>query len=108
MEALFSKIGGWLIALLPAALGSAFSVFIDRDKMVALSKVAIISTFAFGLIIGFIFGGAVNEHFKIAHDSFFAFASQFIIGWMGIAALVEIKLQLKTGLTAIRKRYLGE
>lgn len=108
MEALLTKIGTWLVALVPAALGSAFSVFIDRDKMVALSKVAILSTFAFGLIIGYIFGGAINEHFAIKHDSFFAFATQFIIGWMGIAGLVEIKGQLKTGLTALRKRYLGE
>lgn len=108
MEAIFTKLGAWLVAIIPAALGSAFSLFIDRDKMATLSKFAILSTFAFGLIIGWIFGGAVNEHFKIAYDSFVAFATQFIIGWMGIAALVEIKGQLGSAITAIRKKWLGE
>jgi hypothetical protein len=108
MEAVIAKISHWIAAIGWAAFGSAFSIFIDREKMMILSKLTILSTFIFGMIIGYVFGNAVIEYFKLAHDSFAAFASQFILGWMGIAALVEIKSQLKSGLTALRKKYLGE
>jgi hypothetical protein len=108
MEAIIAKISHWAGALAWAAFGSAFSIFIDREKMLILTKLTIVSTFIFGMVIGYVFGNAVIEWFHLSPTSFAAFATQFILGWMGIASLVEIKAQLKTGLTAIRKKYLGE
>jgi hypothetical protein len=108
MEGFLAKLGGWLIGLIPAALGSAFSLFIDESKTKNLSKFIIFCTFGFGLIIGYIFGGAIADYFKISHDTFFAFSLKFTVGAMGIGTLVEVKGQIALAITAIRKRYLGE
>lgn len=108
MEALITKIGGWLAAIMWAAFGSGFSIFIDRKDIMILNKFVIFFTFVFGMIIGYVGGGFINEYFNVAKDSFAAFASQFICGYMGIAALVEVKDQIKLAITAIRKKYLGE
>lgn len=110
METLFAKIGGWLWALIPAAFGSAFSLFVDSKKTAELSRIGIIGTFLFGMIIGYIFGSAINEYFKLINNpdyQFIAFANQFVIGMMGIAALVEAKLQIKAAVTALRRKYFG-
>lgn len=108
IAAILSKLGAWLYALFPAAAGSAFSIFSDKKDMAAISRFAILSTFLFGVIIGHGFGGAINEHFKLLADSLMAFSIKFTVGWMGMATLVGIKLQITPAIVALRKKYFGE
>lgn len=106
MEALLAKIG-WALGLIAAAAGSAFSLFIDPQKTKEMRTLTIWMTMLYGAGIGFLFGGAINEYFKITPISFFAFANQWLVGMMGIAALVEAKAQLKIAITALRKKWIG-
>jgi hypothetical protein len=105
--ALITKIGGWIYALIPAIFGSAFSIYIDRDTVGQSSKIVILSTFLFGLIIGYAFGGGIIEHFGIIPASLTAFSIQFTVGWMGMAVLVGMKEQVKPTITALIKKYIG-
>lgn len=106
MEALVAKLG-WVFGLLAAAAGSLFSLFIDESKTKSMSKITVAMTFFFGMGIGFLFGGAINEYFKIDPISFFAFANQWVVGMMGISALVEAKAQVKLAITALRRKFIG-
>lgn len=108
MESLLVKVGGWLWALFPAALGSSLSIFLGKDKMQEFSKMAIFCTFFFGVSLAHLLGGAAIEYWGIKPISFIASSIQVSIGFMGMAVLAEAKLQVPLAITAIRRKLLGD
>ena len=108
MEAIALKIVGWLVDLFPAAIGSSLSMFLGAEKMKQLSKFTLICTFIFGVILGHQIGGAAIEYFKILPTSLIASTIQITIGFMGMAALAEAKIQIPFAITALRKKWFGE
>jgi len=107
METVATKASLWVLGLISAALGSAFSIFLERDKPLLSTKVRILA-FLFGLCIGFLLGSAFNEWQDIPAGSFIGFTVQFVLGWAGIAILTEAKLQIPLAISAIRRKYFGE
>lgn len=113
MEALFTKIGAILAALLPAALGSAASAFQDKEKTLAMTRFEALCTFTFGIIIGYAVGHAIIEYFNaektvINPDGFIAFSIQFTLGVVGMSALSETKAQIPQWFNAAREKLLGK
>lgn len=108
MESILLKIGGCITALFPAAIGSALSIFLGAEKMQQLSTFTKICTFAFGVILGHQIGGAVIQHWHILPLSPIASTIQIGIGFMGMAALAEAKIQLPMWIGGFRKKWLGE
>lgn len=107
METLVTKASLWMLGIISAALGSAFSIFLERDQPLLSTKVRVLA-FIFGLCIGFLLGSAFNEWQKIQPGSFIGFTVQFVLGWAGIAILTEAKLQIPLAISAIRRKYLGD
>ena len=108
MEPIFVKLGGWLSALFPAAIGSALSIFLGAEKMQQLSTFTKMCTFMFGVVLGHQVGGAAIEYWHIAPLSLTASSIQISVGFIGMAALAEAKIQLPIAITALRKKWLGE
>lgn len=108
MEPILVKIGGWLAALCPAIIGSGLSMFLGAEKMKQLSTFTKLCTFVFGVILGHQIGGAAIEYWRIAPLSFTASSIQISVGFMGMAALAEAKIQIPIAITALRKKWFGE
>jgi hypothetical protein len=108
MESVLIKVGGWLSALFPAAIGSALSIFLGADKMQQLSNFTKFTTFMFGVVLGHHVGGAAIEYWQINALSLTASSIQISVGFMGMAALAEAKIQIPIAITALRKKWLGE
>lgn len=108
MESLLVKLGSWLSALFPAAIGSALSIFLGAEKMKQLSNFTKFCTFVFGVVLGHNIGGAAIEYWRIAPLSWTASSIQISVGFMGMAALAEAKIQIPIAITAMRKKWFGE
>ena len=119
MEAFLLKAGLWLgdkflelitaLALLfPSIAGSSLSLFMGAEKMQQLSNLSKVFTFIFGVILGHEIGGAIIEHWGINPTSLIASSIQISVGFMGMAALAEAKIQIPIAITALRKKWLGE
>lgn len=107
MEALITKIATWLSALFPAAIGSALSIFLGAEKMQQLSNLTKFFTFLFGVVLGHNIGGAAIEYWRIAPLSWTASSIQISVGFMGMAALAEAKIQIPLAINAMRKKWFG-
>ena len=107
MESIFIKIGAWVMSLVPAALGSALSIFLGKETK-EFSKFAIFFTFIFGISLAHLLGGAAIEYWQINPLSFIASSIQVSIGFMGMAVLAESKIQIPLAFAALRKKFLGE
>lgn len=108
MESVCVKLWVWLLSLIPAAIGSALSIFLGKEKMQGFSRFEIFCTFVFGVCLAHLLGGAAIEHWRINPLSFIASSIQVGIGFMGMAILAEAKLQVPLAITAIRRKLLGE
>lgn len=108
MESILLKLGGWATALFPAAIGSSLSLFLGDEKVQSLSAFTKLCTFGFGVILGHQIGGAAIQHWAIVPLSPIASTIQIGVGFMGMAALAESKIQLPMWIGAFRKKWLGE
>jgi hypothetical protein len=106
MEFLFTKVGGWMAALFPAALGAGLAMFFKKSETLTLIEKAL--TFFFGVSVAYLLGGATIEWYKIIPTSFIASAIQFSIGLIGMASLAHILVMIPKVLDGIRKKYLGD
>ena len=107
MESIMAKVWIWIISLVPAAIGSGLSLFLGKDTK-QLSYFVILSTFLFGIGLAHLLGGAAIEYWHIDPLSYIASSIQVSIGFMGMAILAELKLQLPVMISAIRKKFIGE
>lgn len=108
MESVLIKVGGWLSALFPAAIGSSLSLFLGAEKVKGLSTFYKLCTFGFGVVLGHQIGGAAIQHWDILPLSPIASTIQIGVGFIGMAALAESKIQLPIWIGAFRKKWLGE
>lgn len=119
MEAFLLKAGLWLgdkfldfiqalSLLFPSVVGSSLSLFMGAEKMQQLSNLSKVFTFIFGVILGHEIGGAIIEHWGIKPTSLIASTIQISVGFMGMAALAEAKIQIPIAITALRKKWFGE
>ena len=98
----------WFSTLFPSIIGSALSMFLAPEKIKQLSKLSKMITFFFGVVLGHQVGGAVIQHWQIIPLSPIASTIQIIVGFMGMAALAEAKIQLPIAITAMRRKWFGE
>jgi hypothetical protein len=106
MEFLLTKVGGWMAALFPAALGAGLAMFFKKSEALTLIEKGL--TFFFGVSVAYLLGGATIEYYKIIPTSFIASAIQFSIGLIGMASLAHILIMIPKVLEGIRRKYLGD
>jgi hypothetical protein len=107
MEALITKFMAWLGALLPAAIGSALSVYLDREKTRDMSKWEILAVFLFGISLAHYMGGAAIEYWHLNPMTYVADAIKLTIGFIGMATLSQTLIQMPELVAALRKRWIG-
>lgn len=98
----------WLSGLFPAAIGSALSLYIGKDKNSNMGKVELFAVFLFGIFIAHYLGGAGIEYSKIDHHSLTADAIKLTTGLIGMAVLTNLMVQIPLAFEAARKKWLGE
>lgn len=108
MEGFFVKVGGWIWSFVPAAIGSALSLYMGKEKTALMTKIELVLVFLFGISIAHYLGGAAIEHFAINKLSIISDAIKFTIGLIGMATLTNVLVQIPLAVTAIRKKWLGE
>jgi hypothetical protein len=92
-DALVAKVGAWLWALLPAAIGSGISLmFAKKDE--PASKIAACFVFIAGVSVAHFFGHGTVDYFKIDHDSYAATCIVITWGLFGLAIISEISNRL--------------
>ena len=106
MEAVVAKVGAWIGAIFPAALGSALAIFMN--KTAELSRGEKVCSFLFGANIAHILGGAAIEFWVLEPMSFIASAIQFTVGLMGMAVLAQVMLLIPKIVDTLRRKYIGE
>jgi hypothetical protein len=106
MEAFLTKLGAWFWSFIPAALGSALSLYFGKEKTLLMSRVELSMVFIFGISIAHYLGGSVIEYSGI-HISIIADAIKFTTGLIGMATLSHVLVQIPLAVTALRRKYLG-
>jgi len=108
MEALLAKLSGWIGATLPAAIGSALSLYVSKEKTALMTRFELFIVFLFGIALAHYLGGAAIEYSNIKPNSIIADAIKLTVGLMGMATLTNIMAQLPLAIAAVRKKWLGE
>jgi hypothetical protein len=117
-DALLAKVGAWLWALLPAAIGSGISLMFAKKEEPS-SKITTCLVFISGVSIAHFFGHGTVDYFHIDHDSYAATCIVITWGLFGLAIISEISIRLPSAIKAIfdqipetlkvlRKKFLGE
>jgi hypothetical protein len=106
MEFFITKMGGWVAALFPAALGAGLAMFFKKSETLTLIEKGL--TFFFGVSVAYLLGGATIEYYKIIPTSFIASAIQFSVGLLGMTSLSHLLIMIPKVLDGIRKKYLGD
>lgn len=118
-DALVAKVGAWLWALLPAAIGSGISLLFKKKEEAPASKLMAFIVFIAGVSVAHFFGHGTVDYFHINHDSYAATCIVITWGLFGLAIISEISNRLPGALKAIfdqipetlkvlRKKFLGE
>lgn len=108
MEGFFAKAGAWLWTVIPAAIGSALSLYLGKEKTALMTRIELLAVFAFGISIAHYLGGAAIEYSNINKLTIIADAIKFTVGLIGMATLTNVLVQIPLAVTAIRKKWLGE
>lgn len=98
----------WLGGIVPAAIGSALSLYIGKDKNSAMGRYELFAVFLFGIMIAHYLGGAAIEYSRIDHISLTADAIKLTTGLIGMAVLTNLMVQIPLAFAAARKKWLGE
>lgn len=104
MEAFFAKVSAWFWTIVPAAIGSALSLYLGKDKTSLMSRVELLIVFIFGISIAHYLGGAAIEYSAIT-VSILQDAVKFTVGLVGMATLSHILVQIPLVVTSLRKKY---
>lgn len=104
----FIAIKAWIGALFPAAVGSALSIYLGKEKSLMMSRIELFGVFFFGVIIAHYMGGAAIEYSHIPPQSMSADAIKFTTGLIGMATVASALIQVPLALVAFRKKWLGE
>jgi len=101
-------IKGWIVAHVPAAIGSALSLYVSREKTANMRKIEIFGVFFAGIAIAHYIGGGAIEYSDISADSLIADSIKMTVGLIGMALVTNIVIQVPLVLSAIRRKWLGE
>lgn len=107
MEGFFAKAGAWLWTVIPAAIGSALSLYLGKEKTALMTRIELLAVFAFGIAIAHYLGGAAIEYSNINKLTIIADAIKFTVGLIGMATLTNVLTQIPLAVTALRRKYLG-
>ncbi len=108
METSFlAKFGAWFWTLLPAAIGSALSLFLGKEKTESMKKTELVLTFLFGIAIAHWLGGAAIELSNLQKVTIIADAIKFTAGLIGMATLTNLLSQIPKIADALRRKYIG-
>lgn len=107
MEALLA-LKSWMISTLPAAIGSAISLYIGKDKTSKMRKAEVLCVFVFGVALAHYFGGATIEYNNIDPNTLTADSIKVSIAVVGMGVLTNIMIQLPIAVEALRKKWIGE
>ena len=108
MEALIAKLTGWIGAAIPAAIGSALSLYVSKDKTALMTRVELFVVFMFGIALAHYLGGAAIEYSNIKTDSIIADAIKLTVGLLGMSTLTNVMAQLPLAIAGLRKKWTGE
>lgn len=103
---IFAKLSAWFWSFMPAAIGSALSLYFGKDKTLLMSRVELSLVFLFGISIAHYLGGAAVVYFEV-NISIIADAIKFTTGLIGMATLSHVLVQVPIVVTALRKKYFG-
>lgn len=106
MEGIIAKAGAWLFTVIPAAIGSALSLYLGKEKTALMTRMELLLVFAFGISIAHYLGGAVIEYSNVK-ISIIADAIKFTVGLVGMATLTNVMTQIPLAIAALRKKHLG-
>jgi hypothetical protein len=107
MESTFlAKLSAWFWTIVPAAIGSALSLYMGKEKTAAMTRLELILVFLFGISIAHYLGGAAIQYSNIT-SSILADAVKFTVGLIGMATLSHVLVQIPLAVTALRKKYIG-
>lgn len=104
IDVLIAKIS----SLASAAIGSALSIYLQREKAEKMGKVEIALVFIFGVSIAHYLGGAAIEYWTVNPLSLVADAIKFTIGLFGMGMLSQAMIQIPDIVKAARKRFIGD
>lgn len=107
MEALIA-LKAWLGATIPAAIGSALSLYVSKEKTASMSKLELMCVFMFGIALAHYLGGAAIEYSQLNEHGLIADAIKLTVGVLGMATLTNIMTQLPLAVEALRKKWIGE
>lgn len=107
MEALIA-LKSWIVSTIPAAIGSAISLYIGKDKTSKMRKAEIICVFFFGVALAHYFGGATIEYNDIDPQTLTADSIKVAIAVVGMGVLTNVMIQLPIAVEALRKKWIGE
>lgn len=107
MEALIA-LKAWIGASIPAAIGSALSIYVSKEKTSSMTKFELLCVFMFGIALAHYLGGAAIEYSKIDAHGLIADAIKLTVGLLGMATLTNIMIQLPLAIAAMRKKWIGE
>lgn len=107
MESFLAKAAAWFWTVIPAAIGSALSLYLGKEKTALMSRIELVLVFIFGISIAHYLGGAAIEYSSINKVSIIADAIKFTVGLIGMATLTNVLTQIPLAVTAIRRKYLG-
>ena len=107
MEALLA-IKAWIGATIPAAIGSALSIYVSKEKTATMTKLELFCVFMFGIALAHYLGGAAIEYSRIDAHGLIADAIKLTVGLLGMATLTNVMIQLPLAIAALRKKWIGE
>ncbi len=104
---ILAKMGAWFWTIVPAAIGSALSLYLGKDKTSTMQKWELVLVFCFGIAIAHYLGGAAIEWSNINKLSIIADAIKFTTGLIGMATLTNVLTQIPKAVDALRRKYIG-
>jgi hypothetical protein len=94
------------ITMLPAAAGSALSVFDGKHQIP--NKVYAIIEFLFGLCVAIYLGRALSEWLNIPLGSVKSLAISFTVGYIGLTVLRDFKTKIGGIVNNFIEKYTGK
>jgi K+-sensing histidine kinase KdpD len=101
---ILAKLSAWFWTIVPAAIGSALSLYLGKEKTALMTKLELLLVFLFGISIAHFLGGAAIAYLAVT-VSIISDAIKFTVGLVGMAILSHVLEQSPLVVTALRKKY---
>ena len=95
------------MAHIPAAIGSALSLYVSREKTATMRNVELFFVFFAGILLAHYVGGAAIEYSNISQSSMIADTIKLTIGLIGMAFITNLVIQIPLAIESARKKWLG-